>query len=98
MGASAADTPKVRLLPSDRLHYAFKASLRSLSDVTQDGLRGYYKAKIEELEVAVRNKTQNLRRLEAQRNELNTQGALVSVPSSPATSACRGRSRLPERV
>lgn len=40
----------------------------------QDGLRGYYKSKIEELEIAVRNKTQNLRRLEAQRNELNTQG------------------------
>jgi len=35
------------------------------------GLRAYYKAKIEQLEVALRDKTQNLRRLEAQRNELN---------------------------
>lgn len=41
----------------------------------KDGLRSYYKAKIEEYEIAVRNKTQNLRRLEAQRNELNTKGA-----------------------
>lgn len=41
------------------------------------GLRAYYKAKIEQLEVALRDKTQNLRRLEAQRNELNGKGAWV---------------------
>lgn len=40
----------------------------------KDGLRAYYKAKIEEYEIAVRDKTQNLRRLEAQRNELNSKG------------------------
>mgnify|MGYP001331333085 CR=1 len=40
----------------------------------KDGLRGYYRAKIEEFELAVRDKTSNLRRLEAQRNELNTKG------------------------
>ncbi len=45
----------------------------------QEGLKAYYKAKIEEAEIAVRNKTQNLRRLEAQRNELNTKGARVAV-------------------
>jgi len=38
----------------------------------KDGLKSYYKGKIEEFEIAVRDKTQNLRRLEAQRNELNT--------------------------
>eukprot|EP00899_Mesostigma_viride_P007408 jgi/Mesvir1/16669/Mv15071-RA.1 len=37
-----------------------------------DGLKGYYKTKIEEMEMALRDKTQNLRRLEAQRNELNS--------------------------
>jgi 26S proteasome regulatory subunit T6 len=42
-------------------------------------LTTYYKAKIEEYEIAVRNKTQNLRRLEAQRNELNTKGAWLRV-------------------
>ncbi|EEH53248.1 proteasomal ATPase [Micromonas pusilla CCMP1545] len=41
------------------------------SQPAKDGLRGYYSAKIEEYEIAVRDKTQNLRRLEAQRNELN---------------------------
>ena len=36
------------------------------------GIQNYYAAKIEELEVIVRERTQNLRRLEAQRNELNS--------------------------
>ena len=40
-----------------------------------DGLKSYYKAKIEELEIMARDKQHNLRRLEAQRNELNTKGA-----------------------
>lgn len=40
-----------------------------------DGLKNYYKAKIEELEIKIKDKSHNLRRLEAQRNELNTQGA-----------------------
>ena len=47
----------------------------------QEGLKAYFKAKIEEAEIAVRNKTQNLRRLEAQRNELNTKGAWTSDTS-----------------
>eukprot|EP01116_Phalansterium_solitarium_P003077 TRINITY_DN135_c0_g2_i2.p1 TRINITY_DN135_c0_g2~~TRINITY_DN135_c0_g2_i2.p1 ORF type:complete len:181 (-),score=52.07 TRINITY_DN135_c0_g2_i2:137-679(-) len=34
--------------------------------------KGYYGQKIEELEVQIRDKSQNLRRLEAQRNELNS--------------------------
>jgi len=51
-----------------------------LTNAGGDGLKSYYRAKIEEYEVAVRDKTQNLRRLEAQRNELNHKGA--SVPPS----------------
>ena len=35
------------------------------------GIQNYYSSKIEELEVIVRERTANLRRLEAQRNELN---------------------------
>eukprot|EP00243_Klebsormidium_subtile_P012239 TRINITY_DN7346_c1_g2_i1.p1 TRINITY_DN7346_c1_g2~~TRINITY_DN7346_c1_g2_i1.p1 ORF type:complete len:397 (+),score=129.48 TRINITY_DN7346_c1_g2_i1:311-1501(+) len=42
-----------------------------------EGLKPYYKGKIEELEILVREKTQNLRRLEAQRNELNTKVRLL---------------------
>lgn len=40
------------------------------------GLKSYYKGKIEELEMLIKDKSHNLRRLEAQRNELNTQGML----------------------
>jgi 26S proteasome regulatory subunit T6 len=42
-----------------------------------DGIYSYYQGKIEELEVIVRDKTQNLRRLEAQRNELNSKVRLL---------------------
>ena len=40
-----------------------------------EGLKSYYRAKIEELEILSRDRQHNLRRLEAQRNELNTKGA-----------------------
>lgn len=39
-----------------------------------EGLQGYYRAKIEELEVQCKDRAHNLRRLEAQRNELNMKG------------------------
>jgi 26S proteasome regulatory subunit T6 len=41
-----------------------------------EGLRSYYKGKIEELELLIKDKAHNLRRLEAQRNELNSQGTI----------------------
>lgn len=44
---------------------------------TGDGVKAYYKGKVEELELLVRDKTNNLRRLEAQRNELNTSVRLL---------------------
>ena len=50
-----------------------------------DGLKSYYKAKIEELELLARDKQHNLRRLEAQRNELNTKGALCLHTSFPCS-------------
>ncbi|KAK9812356.1 hypothetical protein WJX73_004885 [Symbiochloris irregularis] len=42
-----------------------------------DGLKAYYKSKIEELEIQARDKQLNLRRLEAQRNDLNTKVRLL---------------------
>ena len=39
-----------------------------------DGLKSYYRGKIEELEMQCKDKQHNLRRLEAQRNELNMKG------------------------
>ena len=55
---------------------------------TGDGLENYYRSKIEELELVVRDKTQNLRRLQAQRNDLNSKGMRpthgVHVPDDEA--------------
>ena len=39
------------------------------------GIKSYYQAKIETAEIEINQKTQNLRRLEAQRNALNARGA-----------------------
>lgn len=39
-----------------------------------EGFRPYYITKIEELQLIVAEKSQNLRRLQAQRNELNAKG------------------------
>ena len=39
-----------------------------------EGLKKYYITKIEELQLIVAEKSQNLRRLQAQRNELNAKG------------------------
>lgn len=48
-----------------------------------EGLRSYYKAKIEELEIQARDKQHNLRRLEAQRNDLNGKGKPIAIPVAP---------------
>ena len=48
------------------------ARTKSLVEVQpHKGLESYYKTKIEELEMALIEKKNNLRRLEAQRNEMN---------------------------
>jgi len=41
---------------------------------SQSCIKQYYKAKIESAELLINQKTQNLRRLEAQRNALNARG------------------------
>ena len=40
----------------------------------REGIKNYYRTKIEEAELTINDKTQNLRRLEAQRNALNAKG------------------------
>jgi uncharacterized coiled-coil DUF342 family protein len=40
------------------------------------GVRDYYIAKIDEKEIELREQVANLRRLQAQRNELNNRGTL----------------------
>ena len=43
------------------------------------GLNSYYQSKLDGLENTVREKTQNLRRLQAQRNELNSKGNTTTM-------------------
>ena len=43
------------------------------------GIKSYYQAKIESSEILINQKTQNLRRLEAQRNALNARGQYITV-------------------
>lgn len=45
--------------------------------VSDEGLRSYYTSKIEELELLIRDKSANLERLKAQRNELNAKVRLI---------------------
>jgi 26S proteasome regulatory subunit T6 len=42
--------------------------------IAPGGIKSYYQAKIESSEILINQKTQNLRRLEAQRNALNARG------------------------
>ena len=53
-----------------------------------EGFRSYYIQKIEELQLIVNEKSQNLRRLQAQRNELNAKGKLIELPSKVSSSYC----------
>lgn len=47
-----------------------------------EGFRPYYIQKIEELQLIVAEKSQNLRRLQAQRNELNAKGLNIHIDLS----------------
>lgn len=43
---------------------------------TGEGLRAYYTSKIEDLEIEIRDRQHALQRMQAQRNDLNTKGAV----------------------
>lgn len=45
-----------------------------MSQSKETGIRSYYRNKIEELEHRLNEKNQNLKRMEASRNDLNNQG------------------------
>lgn len=84
------DTKPAPLLPinvmaaAEVMHPSRNATVIATMDVDEgtdisvgDGLRDYYVAKIEQLQLLVSEKTQNLRRLQAQRNELNAKVRLL---------------------
>jgi 26S proteasome regulatory subunit T6 len=50
------------------------AATISPSTTEHGGIKQYYQAKIEECELVINDKSQDLRRLEAQRNALNAKG------------------------
>ncbi|EIN09026.1 endopeptidase [Punctularia strigosozonata HHB-11173 SS5] len=52
-------------------------SVAAQTHTTPAGIRAYYQAKIEAAEITINQKTQNLRRLEAQRNALNARVRLL---------------------
>ncbi|KAF5318806.1 hypothetical protein D9619_010868 [Psilocybe cf. subviscida] len=52
-------------------------STRTTNPIAPGGIKSYYQAKIEAAEILINQKTQNLRRLEAQRNALNARVRLL---------------------
>jgi hypothetical protein len=68
------------LVPEDSIKLLnISAQVSDFTGVCSTGLRNYYRTKVEELEIQCRDKQQNLRRLEAQRNEYNTKGPALYV-------------------
>ena len=70
----------LRQLPIDDLHdplpsLRFTMPVAIRAPAPPAGLKSYYQAKIEAAEIEINQKTQNLRRLEAQRNALNARGS-----------------------
>ncbi|CAB4010073.1 26S protease regulatory subunit 8, partial [Paramuricea clavata] len=62
------------ILKNDDLHKARSNKAVKMEieiDKSHEGIQQYYVTKIEELQLTVTEKVKNLRRLEAQRNELN---------------------------
>jgi len=60
--------------PSSTTASSSSSTLEQPTTVTSIFGAAYYQSKLDELELIIRDKTQNLRRLEAQRNALNTKG------------------------
>lgn len=72
------------------------------SNNNQEGIKAYYQAKIEAAELTINYKTQNLRRLEAQRNALNARGmwrqTSLHCPNIFCSSTITGRATITSRA
>lgn len=51
----------------------------TMAKTRDGGLKFFYRGKIEEAELTINERTQNLRRLEAQRNALNAKGKCEAI-------------------
>lgn len=63
--------------PSRKYKRESEKDLADAATLPSEGLKNYYAAKIDEHQFVVTEKLQNLRRLEAQRNELNAKGKRI---------------------
>lgn len=54
-----------------------QTTLNTTNSASQGGIGSYYQTKTESLQLTINRKTQNLRRLEAQRNSLNARVRLL---------------------
>lgn len=70
MAAVGVETKPVEAVPEE-------ACSAKAASKQGEGLRQYYLQHIHDLQLQVRQKTHNLNRLEAQRNELNSRGAYL---------------------
>lgn len=69
------DTDKTKAMPAAAVAVAVAAPIgASKAPAYPGGIKAYYQAKIESTELTINERTQNLRRLEAQRNALNARG------------------------
>lgn len=83
------DKPDIKLMPAAVLAPAAVAPIgASKAPAYPGGIKAYYQAKIEATELTINERTQNLRRLEAQRNALNARGTRFETGQTRADAAC----------
>jgi hypothetical protein len=68
---------KARTMPAAAVAAAAAPVGASKAPAYPGGIKAYYQAKIEATELTINERTQNLRRLEAQRNALNARGTYL---------------------
>lgn len=78
-GVMGKELYKKKMKPNSSPASAVKTEDSAAQDAgkTADGLTSYYETKIGELQIVVSEKVQNLRRLQAQRNQLNAKVRLL---------------------